>query len=108
MLSITRGQRKTAAPPGFVEGTIQVVAISQVFANLNSLWSILAYSGGFAVGTLTAKSRWEHCRSLSPRLPTGLISQLPCAARVMAEPNCQLWVDEVRPHWQVWSCHGAS
>ena len=53
MLSITRGQRKTAALLGFVEVTIWVVAISQVFVNLNSLWNILAYSGGFAAGTLT-------------------------------------------------------
>lgn len=53
MILVTRGQRKTAALLGFVEVTIWVVAISQVFANLNSLWNILAYSGGFATGTLT-------------------------------------------------------
>lgn len=51
-LLITRGQRKTAALLGFAEVTIWVIAISQVFANLNSLWNILAYSGGFATGTL--------------------------------------------------------
>lgn len=51
-LLITRGQRSTAALLGFVEVTIWVVAISQVFANLSSLWNIIAYSGGFATGTL--------------------------------------------------------
>lgn len=53
MILVTRGQRKMAALLGFVEVTIWVVAISQVFANLNSIWNILAYSGGFAAGTLT-------------------------------------------------------
>lgn len=52
MILITRGQRKMAALLGFAEVTIWVVAIGQVFANLNSLWNILAYSGGFATGTL--------------------------------------------------------
>lgn len=51
-LLITRGQRGTAALLGFVEVTIWVVAISQVFANLSSLWNTIAYSGGFATGTL--------------------------------------------------------
>jgi uncharacterized protein YebE (UPF0316 family) len=49
---IIRGQRKWAALIGFVEITIWVVAISRVITNLDTVWNIFAYSGGFASGTL--------------------------------------------------------
>lgn len=51
-IMIMRGMRKWAALLGFVEVTIWVVAISQVLTNLDSVWTILGYSGGFATGTL--------------------------------------------------------
>ena len=35
-----------------MEITVWRVAVSQVIRNVNSIWKILAYSGGFAVGTL--------------------------------------------------------
>jgi uncharacterized protein YebE (UPF0316 family) len=66
-LLITRGQRSAAALLGFVEVTIWVVAISQVFANLSSLWNIIAYSGGFATGTLVGM--W-----LESKIALGIVS----------------------------------
>lgn len=51
-IMIMRGMRKWASLIGFVEVTIWVVAISQVMSNLNNIWNVLAYSGGFAAGTL--------------------------------------------------------
>ena len=51
-IMLMRGMRKWAALLGFVEVTIWVVAISQVLTNLDSVWTILGYSGGFASGTL--------------------------------------------------------
>jgi len=51
-IMILRGMRKWATLIGFVEVTIWVVAISQVFANLDSVWNVIGYSGGFAAGTL--------------------------------------------------------
>jgi uncharacterized protein YebE (UPF0316 family) len=53
MTMIMRGQRKWATLVGFVEVTIWVVAISQVISNLDTIWNIFAYSGGFACGTLS-------------------------------------------------------
>ncbi len=50
-IMVVRGMRKWAVLIGFVEVTIWVVAISQVMANLNNVWNILGYSGGFATGT---------------------------------------------------------
>lgn len=51
MIMVVRGLRKWAVLIGFIEVTIWVVAISQVMSNLNNVWNILAYSGGFAAGT---------------------------------------------------------
>ncbi len=52
MIMISRGRRKIAPVLGFVEVTIWVVAISQVMGNLDNIFNILGYSGGFAAGTL--------------------------------------------------------
>lgn len=52
LILITRGMRKWAALVGFVEVTIWVVAVSQVITNLDNLWNVLGYSGGFATGTM--------------------------------------------------------
>jgi uncharacterized protein YebE (UPF0316 family) len=51
-IMVMRGMRKTAALIGFVEVSIWVVAISRVIGNLDSVWSVLGYGGGFAAGTL--------------------------------------------------------
>ena len=52
LIMIGRGRRKIAPLLGFVEVTIWVVAISQVITNLDNVFNILGYSGGFAAGTL--------------------------------------------------------
>lgn len=51
-IMVMRGMRKIAALIGFVEVSIWVVAISRVIGNLDSVWSVLGYGGGFAAGTL--------------------------------------------------------
>ena len=51
-IMVMRGMRKVAALIGFVEVSIWVVAISRVIGNLDSIWSVLGYGGGFAAGTL--------------------------------------------------------
>ncbi|KAA3643840.1 MAG: DUF2179 domain-containing protein [Chloroflexi bacterium] len=47
-----RGYRYLSALISFIEITIWVLAIGQVMENLNSIWSIVGYSGGFAAGVL--------------------------------------------------------
>lgn len=51
-IMVMRGMRKVAALIGFVEVSIWVVAISRVIGNLDSVWNVLGYGGGFAAGTL--------------------------------------------------------
>ena len=52
MTMVMRGQRKYAAVIGFFEVTVWVLAISKVIANLDTVWNVIAYSGGFATGTM--------------------------------------------------------
>jgi len=49
---VVRGKRSLAPLIGFVEVTIWVVAVSQVITSIDNVWKVLAYSGGFAAGTL--------------------------------------------------------
>lgn len=49
---ITRDMRKLAAIISFVEVTIWVIAISRIIGQLENVWNILGFSGGFAAGTL--------------------------------------------------------
>jgi uncharacterized protein YebE (UPF0316 family) len=46
-----RGQKALSAVIGFFESVIFILAISQVLQNVNNIWNVLAYCGGFAAGT---------------------------------------------------------
>ncbi len=50
MLMIVRGRRGVAAAIGFVEVSIYVVALGQVFKNIDNIYNIIAYASGFAAG----------------------------------------------------------
>ena len=52
ILMAVRGRRLLASLIGFVEVTIYLVAISQVVTNIGNWWNVLAYAGGFALGTV--------------------------------------------------------
>lgn len=60
MIMIIRGHRVWAAVIGFVEVSIWVIAVSQVISNMDSIWKVLAYSGGFAAGTLVGMRLEDH------------------------------------------------
>jgi uncharacterized protein YebE (UPF0316 family) len=52
LLFIVRGRRASVWFLGFSQSAIWVAAITIVLGNLNNLWNLLAYAGGFATGTL--------------------------------------------------------
>jgi len=52
MLMSMRGRRLLAGLIGFFEVSIFLVAISQVVTNIGNWWNVLAYAGGFAMGTI--------------------------------------------------------
>jgi len=58
-LMTVQGRKFYAVATGFISALVYVVAIGKVVANLNNIWNILAYCGGFAVGTLVGMA-WEQ------------------------------------------------
>jgi len=51
-LLMVRGRKYVSAFMGFFEVLIFVLAISKVILEVNNLWNVLGYCGGFAVGTI--------------------------------------------------------
>jgi uncharacterized protein YebE (UPF0316 family) len=54
-----QGRRVPAVAAGFVSALVYVLAIGKVVSNMDNVWNIMAYSGGFAVGTLIGMA-WEQ------------------------------------------------
>ena len=52
MMLVMRDRRRLAAVIGFIEATVWIVAVGRVIGDIDTIWNILAYSGGFAAGTL--------------------------------------------------------
>lgn len=53
ILFISRGMKIVAPLLGFIEVTIWIIAIKNILLNVDGVWGIIAYSGGFAFGTFT-------------------------------------------------------
>lgn len=52
VLFVIRGQKPLAWMLGFFQSSLWVVAITSVLSNLNNLWNIVGYAGGYATGTV--------------------------------------------------------
>lgn len=51
IIFVMSGNRIIAPILGFFEAFIWLLAIGQIFNNIDNVWSYVAYAGGFAVGT---------------------------------------------------------
>ena len=51
-LMTVQGRKIYAVAAGFVSSLVYVIAIGKVVTNLNNVWNVVAYAGGFAGGTL--------------------------------------------------------
>jgi uncharacterized protein YebE (UPF0316 family) len=60
ILMTVRGRKFLAGAIGFVEVTIFIIAISQVIRQVNNIWNVLGYAGGFAAGTMVGMTIEEH------------------------------------------------
>lgn len=83
MIFIIQGRRYLAATVGFLEVTIFLFAIAKAISGINNLVSVIAYSGGFACGTLlgiTIENKlalgWSHVRVISKNLSQKIAEQL--------------------------------
>jgi uncharacterized protein YebE (UPF0316 family) len=52
VMLVMRDRRRQAAAIGFAEATVWIVAVGRAIADVDTVWNVLAYSGGFATGTL--------------------------------------------------------
>ncbi len=73
VLAIIRGQRLMAWALGFFQALVFVVAIRQIFANLDNIWNMVGYAAGFATGTVVGMwleeklaMGYTHMRIISP------------------------------------------
>ncbi len=92
ILAIIRGQRLMAWLLGFFQALVFVVAIRQIFANLDNLWNMIGYAAGFATGTVVgmALESWlamgyAHMRIISPGRGTILAERLRDAGFAVTE-----------------------
>jgi uncharacterized protein YebE (UPF0316 family) len=51
IIFVMGGNKKVAPILGFFEALIWLLAIGQIFNNINNVWSYIAYAAGFASGT---------------------------------------------------------
>ncbi len=60
VLFVIRGRKPLAWILGFFQSLIWVIAITSVLSNLDNLWNIIAYAGGFATGNVVGMTIEEH------------------------------------------------
>jgi uncharacterized protein YebE (UPF0316 family) len=52
VLFVIRGRKSLAWIMGFFQSALWVVAITSVLSNLDNLWNVIGYAGGFATGNV--------------------------------------------------------
>lgn len=74
VLFVIRGRKPLAWIMGFFQSALWVVAITSVLSNLDNLWNVIGYAGGFATGNVVGMLIEErlaighgHLRIISPR-----------------------------------------
>ena len=60
VLFVIRGRKPLAWLLGFFESLLWVIAITSVLSNLDNLWNIIAYAGGFATGNVVGMTIEER------------------------------------------------
>jgi uncharacterized protein YebE (UPF0316 family) len=60
IVMLVRGRRRIAGVLSFCESFIWLLAAAQVLSNLDSVWKMVAYAGGYAAGTMLGSTieRW--------------------------------------------------
>jgi uncharacterized protein YebE (UPF0316 family) len=73
VLFVIRGRKPLAWVMGFFQSALWVVAITTVLSNLDNLWNVIGYAGGFATGNVVGMLIEErlaighgHLRIISP------------------------------------------
>ena len=83
VLFVIRGRRPLAWILGFMQSALWVIAITSVLSNLDNLWNVAAYAGGFATGNVVGMIIEErlaighaHLRIISSRRGNAIVEAL--------------------------------
>jgi uncharacterized protein YebE (UPF0316 family) len=83
VLFVIRGRRPLAWILGFMQSALWVVAITSVLSNLDNLWNVVAYAGGFATGNVVGMIIEErlaighaHLRIISSRRGNAIVEAI--------------------------------
>lgn len=60
VLFVIRGRKPLAWLLGFFQSALWVIAITSVLSNLDNLWNVIGYAGGFATGNVVGMTIEEH------------------------------------------------
>jgi uncharacterized protein YebE (UPF0316 family) len=83
VLFVIRGRKPLAWTLGFFQSALWVVAITSVLSNLDNLWNVIGYAGGFATGNVVGMVIEERLaigygdmRIISPRRGRAIVEAL--------------------------------
>lgn len=83
VLFVLRGRRPLAWILGFLQSAIWVLAITSVLSNLDNLFNLFAYAGGFATGNVVGMTIEErlaighaHLRVISSRRGSAIVETI--------------------------------
>jgi uncharacterized protein YebE (UPF0316 family) len=60
VLFVVRGRKTQAWILGFLQSSLWVLAITSVLSNLDNIWNVIAYAGGYATGTVVGMAFEER------------------------------------------------
>jgi uncharacterized protein YebE (UPF0316 family) len=83
VLFVVRGRKPQAWILGFLQSSLWVLAITSVLSNLDNLWNVIAYAGGYATGTVVGMAIEErlaighsHMQIISSRRGSAIVEAL--------------------------------
>lgn len=83
VLFVIRGRKPLAWIMGFFQSALWVVAITSVLSNLDNLWNVIGYAGGFATGNVVGMMIEErlaighgHLRIISSRRGKAIVEAI--------------------------------
>jgi len=83
VLFVIRGRKPLAWIMGFFQSAMWVVAITSVLSNLDNLWNVIGYAGGFATGNVVGMMIEErlaigygHLRIISSRRGKAIVEAI--------------------------------
>ena len=92
VLFVIRGRKPLAWIMGFFQSALWVVAITSVLSNLDNLWNVIGYAGGFATGNVVGMMIEErlaigygHLRIISSRRGKAIVETIRDAGYAVTE-----------------------